>query len=46
MSDGVLMWVGLALFALVFAGLWLILTKARKKRIAQLEAFAASQGWM
>lgn len=45
MSDGVLMWVGLAFFALVFAGLWLILTKARKKRIAQLEAFAASQGW-
>lgn len=45
MSDSLPMWVGLLLFAAVFGGLWFLLARARKKRIAKLAAWAGSCGW-
>ncbi|ORA64689.1 DUF3137 domain-containing protein [Mycobacteroides franklinii] len=45
MSAGVPILAGLGFFALVFGGLWFLLARMRKKRIAKLASWAQTQGW-
>lgn len=45
MSQGLLMVAGVALFVLVFAGVWFLSSRMRKKRIAVLTAWAQAHGW-
>ncbi|WP_078306986.1 MULTISPECIES: DUF3137 domain-containing protein [unclassified Mycobacterium] len=45
MSESLLMVSGIALFVLVFAGMWFLSSRMRKKRIAILTAWARAHGW-
>ncbi|GAB5904358.1 MULTISPECIES: DUF3137 domain-containing protein [Mycobacteroides] len=45
MSEGLLIATGVALFVLVFAGVWFLSSRMRQKRIAALSAWAQAHGW-